>query len=616
MKRNLILVATAIALISLSRGARAASDFFPLKDVRPGMKGIGKTCYQGGKPQEFQVEVLGVLRNMGPGTDAVLARFSGGPLADTGVFEGMSGSPVFIDGKLLGAVAFSWPFPKEAIGGITPIQQMVDSVSGPPDFSSPKVILKKSALWNYRLPLPQTDNSRQQLAVNPLDLQAQPELAPFAGHPLLPITTPLNVAGFSSEALRFFAPRFHALGLSLLQGTGKAVVQGGSGTAAQVDTTPLEPGSTLVVPLVRGDLDANAAGTVTYIDGDKLYAFGHPLFDLGATELPMHKGEAITLFPSLQSSFKIAATGPAIGTLQQDRGSGIYGVLGQKARMIPVHVKVTTGRGVKKDLNFEIARDRLLTPLLVNLTVFNSITSYERALGVTTLRVKGKISVKGQPVVEVENRFSSDSNSPAFAALSVAIPVNFLFASGYKELDLEKIDVDIQSIEDDRTAVLDSVRFSQTEVKPGEVASLDFYYRKADGELIRDTYPVKIPVEVTPGPISMLVADGTALMTMDAREQGEDFVPHDLSQLIKFINNIRKNDRLYVRIFRNQPGAVIEGEGLPALPPSLLSILRSERNAGGMSPIQTSVYMEYELPASDYVVAGSKTLSLTVKPQQ
>lgn len=581
------------------------------------MKGIGKTCYQGGKPQEFQVEVLGVLRNMGPGMDAVLARFSGGPLADTGVFEGMSGSPVFIDGKLLGAVAFSWPFPKEAIGGITPIQQMVDSFAGPPDFSSsPKVVLKKSALWNYRLPPAQTDSSAQPVVVNPFDLQTQPALVPFAGHPLLPIATPLNVAGFSSEALRFFAPQFRALGLSLLQGTGRAVVQGGSGTAAQADNTPLEPGSTLVVPLVRGDLDANAAGTVTYIDGDKLYAFGHPLFDLGATELPMHKGEAITLFPSLQSSFKIAATGPAIGTLQQDRGSGVYGILGQKARMIPVHVKMTTGRGVKKDLNFEIARDRLLTPLLVNLTVFNSITSYERALGVSTLRVKGKISVKGQPAVEVENRFSSDSNSPAFAALSVAIPVNFLLSSGYKDLDFEKIDVEIQTIEDDRTAVLDSVRFNQTEVKAGDAVDVDFFYRKADGELIRDTYPVKIPAEVTPGPISMLVADGTAIMSMDAREQGDDFIPQDLSQLIKFINNIRKNDRLYVRIFRNQPGAVIKGEGLPALPPSLLSILRSERNSGGMSPIQTSVYMEYELPASDYVVAGSKTLSLTVKPQQ
>jgi hypothetical protein len=329
----------------------------------------------------------------------------------------------------------------------------------------------------------------------------------------------------------------------------------------------------------------------------------------------MHKGQAITLFPSLQSSFKIVATGEPIGTLRQDRGSGIYGILGQKARMIPVHVKMTTSRGVGKDLNFEIARDRLLTPLLVNLTVFNSITSYERSVGVSTLRVKGKISVKGEQAVQVENRFSSDSNSPAFAALSVAIPVNFLLSSGYKNLDLESIDVDIQSIEDDRAAVLDSVRFDRTEVKAGDVVDVDFFYRKGNGELIQDSYPVKIPIEVTSGPISMLVADGTALMTMDAREQGDDFIPRDLSQLIKFINNIRKNDRLYVRIFRNQPGAVIKGEGLPALPPSLLSILRSERNAGGMSSIQTSVYMEYELPPSDYVVTGSRTLSLTVKPQ-
>jgi len=158
MKRALILVAAAIVLIPVSQGVLAATDFFPLKDVRAGMKGVGKTCYQGGKPQDFQVEILGVLHDVGPGTDAVLARFSGGPLAETGVFEGMSGSPVFIDGKLLGAVAFSWAFPKEAIGGITPIQQMVDSFTESPDTSGPGVILKKSALWNYRLPVPQPDN--------------------------------------------------------------------------------------------------------------------------------------------------------------------------------------------------------------------------------------------------------------------------------------------------------------------------------------------------------------------------------------------------------------------------------------------------------------------------
>jgi len=613
MNRKWILMVLAIVLLPLSSNARSATEFFLLKDVKPGMKGIGKTCYQGGKPQEFQVEILGVLHHMSPGSDAVLARFSGGPLAQTGVFEGMSGSPVYIDGKLLGAVAFSWAFPKEAIGGITPIEQMVDAFTESQEQSAPGRILKKSMLWSYRLPAAQGDDLRQFLMA-PLENRMQAASGSPSGHTLVPIATPLNVAGLSSAAIRLFEPQFRALGLTVLQGTGRVSLQGGSG-AVKPDNAPLEPGSNLVVPLVRGDMDANAAGTVTHIDGNKLYAFGHPLFDLGFTELPMHKGEAVTLFPSLQSSFKIVAGGEPVGTLRQDRGAGVFGLLGQTARMVPLQLVLTTSRGVKKNLDFELARDRLLTPLLINLTVFNSITTYERSLGVSTLRVKGKIRIKGEQPVEVENRFSSDSNSPAFAALSIALPVNFLLSSGHKNLDLERIDIEIQALEDDRTAVLDAVRLDRSEIKAGGVVDLDFFYKKANGEVIQDTYPLKIPAELTAGPITILVADGTTLMTMDAREQGEDFIPRDLSQMIKFINNIRKNDRMYVRINRAESGAVVRGEGLPGLPPSLISILRSDRTAGGMSPIQTSVYMEYELPPSDYVVTGSRSLNLVVKPQ-
>jgi hypothetical protein len=608
MKQRWILAAVVAVFFSL-RSAVPATEFFPLKDVRPGLKGVGKTCYIGGKPQDFQVEILGVLHNMGPGTDAVLARFSGGPLEQTGVFEGMSGSPVFIDGKLLGAVAFSWAFPKEAIGGITPIQQMVDafSESAEKSINGPKKI-RTSELWKYRLP-----GAALPGQTLPDEGMLRPSTSLFGGHPLVPISTPLNVAGFGQAALRYFEPQLRALGLTVLQGTGRVSLQGGSGTAP-ADNTPLEPGSNIVVPLVRGDMDANAAGTLTYIDGNKLYAFGHPLFDLGFTELPLSRGQVITLFPSLQSSFKIVSTGEAIGTLRQDRGSGIYGILGQKARMLPIHIKLTTSRGTKKDLNFEVARDRLLTALLVNLSIFNAITSYENSVGVSTIRIKGKIDIKGEDPVDIENRFTSDSSSPAFAALSIALPVNFLLSSGYKDLDLQKVDLDIQALADDRAAVLDSVRFDRSEIAPGGVVDLKFLYKKSNGETVQDSYPVKIPEEVTPGPITIMVADGNTIMSMDAREQGDDFIPRDLSQLIKFINNIRKNDRLYVRIFRSEPGAVINGEGLPALPPSLLSILRSDRNVGGMSSIQTSVYMEYELPPAEYVVSGAKSLTVTVKP--
>lgn len=613
-----IIPAALLALLSLTTLSWSRTEFFKLEDLKPGMKGVGKTCYQGSKPEEFQVEILGVMKGISPGANAVLARFSGGPLGNTGVFEGMSGSPVFIDGKLLGAVAFSFAFPKEAIGGITPITQMVDAFTEGDlsNVSGPTIILKRSMLWDYREKLRNAGTRNALAAADFLPESATPPIpvaSATGSHALIPISTPLNLSGFSPAAVSTFGPQFKAMGLSVLQGTGSSTFQT-AGAKPPADTAPVEPGSNIVVPLVRGDMDASAGGTVTYIDGDKLYAFGHMLFNLGNTELPMHKGRAITVFPSQQSSFKILETTDPIGTFRQDRGSGIYGVLGQKTRMIPMHVRMTTSRGIRKTLNYEVARDRFLTPFLVNLTIYNSIISSERALGVSTLEVKGKIRIKGEQAVELDNRFSSDSNSPVFASLSVALPVNFLLASGYKNLEVEDIDLDIAAVEDDRAAQLDSLRLDQTEMKAGDTTSIDIIYRKGNGEVVEDSYPVKIPTDITPGPLSLLVADGTTLMTLDARELGDDFIPRDLSQLIKFINNIRKNDRLYLRIFRRESGAIVRGEGLPGLPPSVLSILNSERITGGMSPTHTSAFVEYELPAADYIVSGLKTLNLVVRP--
>jgi hypothetical protein len=618
MTKKWFLAAVIIILLPLPGNLWPQAEFFRVEDIRPGMKGIGMTCYQGSKPEEFQVEILGVLRGMNPGSDAVLARLTGGPLAQVGIFEGMSGSPVFIDGKLLGAVAFSFPFAKEAIGGITPITQMVDAFAEGPDGSTPgvKAILKKSLLWKYRLPERDGPASLPGLAVTARDAGLQPALSPFMGHSLQPIATPLSLGGLSAESLSMFAPQFRALGFAVLQGTGAATLQSVGGkpkSPPASDGTPLEPGANLVIPLVSGDLDVSAGGTVTYINGKKLYALGHPLFNLGFSQLPMYKGRVITVFPSLQSSFKIVEATELAGTLRQDRGLGVYGLLGETPVTIPMRVRVTTARGSKKAFHYEVARDRYLTPLLINLTLYNSITASERAAGVSTLKVKGRIALKGEEPILIENRFSSESSSPANAALSIAAPVYFLLSSGYKNLEFEDIDIEISSVEDDRLALLDSLRMDRSELKAGEAFLLDIIYKKADGGVVQDAYPVKIPAQIPPGPLSVLVADGTTFMAMDAAEQGEDLIPRDLAQLVKFINNLHKNDRLYLRMFRRQAGAVINGEGLPGLPPSILSILKSDRNTGSMNQIQTVPLMEYELPPGDYIVTGSKMLNLVIK---
>jgi hypothetical protein len=602
----------ALALILVPSGSPAKSDFFIIENVRPGMKGVGKTCYRGTKPEEFQVEILGVLHGVNPGTSAVLAKFSGELLDKTGIFEGMSGSPVFIDGKLLGAVAFSYSFAKEAIGGITPITQMVDAFEQTADVSSgSRVVLKKSGLWNFFSPTAVQQSSQAPATISG-DRGQQSVFAVAGGHALVPIATPLSLGGFEAETLRVFAPRFRAMGLSTLQGVG------GTGPdvkgARATDDSPLEPGSNIVVPLIRGDLDVSAGGTVTYVDGNRLYAFGHSMLELGFTELPMYKAKAITVFPSLESSFKILESGELAGAIRQDRGLGIFGIVGERPRTVPLNVHLTTSRGIKKEFRYELARDRFLTPLLVNLTVYNTIIVSERAQGSATLKIKGKISIKGEQDVVVDNRFSSDSDAPNSASLSIAVPVSYLMTAGYKNLDLQNIDIEISSQESDQTAILDSIRFGRTEVKAGESLDLELSWKKANGEVIRKTYPVKIPANASPGSLTMLVSDGATLMSLDEHEEGENLIPRDLTQLIKFINNLRKRDRLYVRFFRQEPGALVRGEGLPGLPPTILSILKSERRAGAIAPIHTSTLMESELPTSEYMATGARVLRLTVKP--
>ena len=245
------------------------------------------------------------------------------------------------------------------------------------------------------------------------------------------------------------------------------------------------------MPLVRGDLDVSAGGTVTHVDGNRVYAFGHNLLDLGFTDLPMHTGRAITIFPSLESSFKIMETGELVGSIRQDRGSGIYGILGEKPRMVPLSIRLTTSRGATKQYLYELARDPFLTPLLVNLTVYNTIVTSERAQGAVTLRIKGIINVKGEQDIILDNRFSSDSGAPTSASLSIAVPVNYLMTAGYRDLDLEKIDLEITAEENDRSAILDSIRLTRNRVKAGEKLQLEVSYKRINGEVIQASYPIR-----------------------------------------------------------------------------------------------------------------------------
>ena len=580
-----------------------SSEFYPVESVKPGQRGYGKTVFEGTRAEEFEVEILGVLKNVGPKQDLILARLSGDRIDRTGIFAGMSGSPVYIDDRLIGAVAYSFPFAREPIAGITPIHETVEIFKEKPGVRP----MRAGRVNPYEL---------YQMADSPLSRsffawpQAPLGLSLLPGQQtrtkLQPIATPLNLSGFSSQTITTFSPQLRSLGLVPVQGMGAAKVE-------DYEETPLEAGSTISVQLVRGDLDLSAAGTATYIQGRKIYAFGHPFLSIGYTDLPLSKAAVLTVIPSFRTSEKISTTTEFVGSIKQDRATGIMGLTGEKPTLIPVSLQLRTSRGELRDLRYEIVTDRFLTPFLMALTVHNSIVSSERTVGGQTLRVKTTISVKGQPEVNFENSVSELANTTVLAALAASAPVNFLFSSGFEELAMEEIRIEISAVEQTRVAVLEKIWQDKLEVKAGEEINLTVFLRKFNGELQVDTYPVKIPEEIQPGPVKLMVSDGLSLGQSDAESGLGGFVPQNLRQLVKAINNLKKNDRLYVRLYRNQLGAIVAGEGLPNLPPSMLALYNSRKTSGDVKPIDRVVYVEHELDATDFVLTGQQEIIINIK---
>ncbi len=604
----------------LAFSADKKSEFLSLDQIQPGMKGVGKTVFGGDKIEEFQVEILGILENIAPRQSAILVKVSGGPIGRTGVMAGMSGSPIYIDGKLIGALSFTFPFSSEALAGITPIQQMVDIFDRTDPIRVDPIKIEVSSAAPHRtvnvaMPLdllnPVLPGPRN-FSIQPAMLAGLPQMQSLGGQNFSYLDTPVFLSGFSPAAMQHFGAAFKNSGIQFVPTSGIAL---GSGTDKMTDGADIQPGSSIAVQLVRGDLGvgASAVGTVTYRDGNKIYAFGHPWLSAGPVELPFTKARVISLAPNLQSSFKIAIPTDLAGSIMQDRSLGIFGIVGHKPKLIPLIINLFSSRNRKEVYKYEVVNDRFLTPYLTNFLVFNTITNNERALGESTLQVQGKINVKGQPEIKIDNLFSADSNTQAFASLAVVQPLMYVLGSGFAGVDVESVTVDITSTEERRTAVLDRVWAERDEVKPGETVNLSAYLRTDNGEEQVERIPLIIPADLPPGPLMVLVADGATLMNLESRMMRQTFIPKDLDQLIRAINNTRKNDRMYVRLQRPEPAVILRGEELSSLPPSFNAVISSERSSSNsMLSMRASNLYEFELPSTSLVISGQRRLTLDV----
>jgi SpoIVB peptidase S55 len=589
----------AAALVLTSSVWVAAADnqppqIMPLAQIHEGMKGIALTVFQGVKPEPMDVEVLGVLRNVnGPKGDIILVRLHGTKPEYTGVVAGMSGSPVYIDGKLAGALAFRiGEFSKEPIAGVTPIEEMLE-INALDQRPAPAPVLAGPSNPNPTSPTasPGPDST--------------PTLRSFSNY-LKPIDTPLVFNGFSEDALQRYASQFASAGIVPVMGIGS------SSNAKQPE--PIEPGSAVSAVLVRGDMDIAATCTVTYVDLQRLLACGHPLLQFGQVDLPMTKATVLATLPSTYNAFKIVNTTEAAGSFVQDRHNGILGVLGKEPKMIPVTLTIHGGPATK-EFHYQILNNARLSPIAMMATVFNALHGNNDYGEDITYRMNGLLSVKGYPEVTLRNMFApQDGGQPAAALAAASIGDRFgrIYDNPFDVPDVEGMKLDFDLVRERRTARLEGSRTDVTEARPGDQIVVEAELRPYRGERLVRQIPIRIPSSMSKGTLRVLVSDGD---TLDRMRRGSPMLGRKLglAPTIALLNKERANNRVYVSLFENDPEAMVADKIMPTLPLSVMNVMQNLRGTQDMVVLGESSVNEASTDPLDYVVSGAQVLLINVK---
>ena len=589
-------------------------EILPESQIKPGMKATAWTVFQGTEPEAVPIEIVGVLKNQwGPKQDIIVGKM-GGKAVRTGVAGGMSGSPVYVDGKLIGAVALRMSvFSPDAICGITPIELMLEindyDKSRPEDSKTPDKIATQNKQVSLDSPMLQ-------------QLVSAGAGANFNGPAptLVPIETPLTFTGFHENVLRDFAPIFQQLGI--------AVAQGGSTTGSTLQTTKpvagweksLNPGQTVAGVLVDGDMSVSGAGTVTYNDGKRVLAFGHPFFNLGPMDMPMTRGDVILTLASTYQPNKMINATDIVGALHQDRHSGIEGVLGAESHMVPVSMKVRT-LGAKdtvsgeKDFHFNVFVHQKWTPYLMMLSLYNSLSELNDLSDEGTYRLSGTVEMNGgQKGLSLSNMQASGEMMPAPMALAgwFGDKFNKLYLNNLSAPDVKRVSVTVDLIPERRVATIENAWVGDADVRPGDTVPVKVFLRPYRGEAIERDLTVKVPAGLEKGDHRLLLSDAETLNRMQ-NIAGIVNRYMNIPETVSLINQERTNNRLYVSMVEATPTAYVDDKTLPALPSSVLNVMQA-----GRAPTRTvlttpdTATEQTSLPF-DYVVSGSYTLRLHVK---
>jgi hypothetical protein len=555
-------------------------------DIQAGMKGIGKTVFSGTTIEEFDVEILGVLKNQSPHGDVIMAKISGGslPIEKIGIIGGMSGSPIYIDGKLIGALATGQIFPKEPmIAGITPIHEMLDDAN--------RVVPDMTTTSNTGVSISDFANSFPR---------------PFNS---VSIQTPLLVSGGDQRLLAFMQE--HLAAFNMFPAQGGAVSQG----IAQNADTDLQPGSSIGIQLIRGDMDVSAIGTVTYRDdNEKIIAFGHPMFYAGNIQIPMtaayvHFVSSNQIFP-----YKVASPLDIVGTITQDRRTGISGILGPSPRMIPLNITVQHDgeQAVVKEYSFEVIDHPVFIPLLMNFAGLDALLATESVLGDATIRTHSTIRLKDQPPLIMEEMFTGNQNTLASVS-NVFNPLSLLMNNSFTPVSLEEVSLDITIKDAIQSAEIVGVRIQNNVVRPGEVVEATISLRPyGEEELITVTERIAIPEDLQRGKIQLLICDVNITNLFESARASAKFQPQNLDQLIELLGEQISQNHIVMSLLQLKPGMVVQGQELPSPPVSMMTLMgTTKRYAGRSNLTRGQILLRKEIP-TQYIVSGCAVLELTV----
>ncbi|HEV7763800.1 MAG TPA: SpoIVB peptidase S55 domain-containing protein [Thermoanaerobaculia bacterium] len=578
----------------------------PLSEIQKGMKGYGLTVFEGTKVEKFDVEILGVLNNIGPDQNLILAKVDHPVIARAGVIAGMSGSPIFIDGKVIGALAYSWQFSKEPVAGITPIEEML-SIGGrvrAPQGASPAGATPRMSANEMLGAISKLDTNA---AFEKLIKDMAPVPASTTGG-VRRIALPMSVSSFSAETIQRFSPYFEQLGF--------VAVPSGTASTSTSTTAPKKtmfaPGDPVGAVLLTGDFNVAASGTVTYLDGDHVYAFGHPFLDMGEINFPMATSEVVTVLPSLANSFKFSNTGPIVGVLQQDRAAGIMGTLGAKPDMIPVEV-ILNGSGPTQTFHVNVVRHSHLSPLMLAMVTDSVVANAQRAAGERTVMMEGEIRLKGYEPIKLREGWAGQQARQSIPQY-LAVVAGYLMSNEFTPTEIESVKITLRHDDDLRIAKLmeaSLVTPDKGKIAPGDLVKVRTVLKPFRGEPFVEMFDVRIPDDQPAGSAYLLVGSGSVMNAIDFTLVPPD--PRTLNQVLGVLARLRPSTDLTVALYSTGEGAVTSGVYLPNLPPSMRAVVSADTSNGLQAAVKYHPAGQ-SAKTLGYIVDGALKIDIDVQP--